>query len=496
MLRAVAGLLRREDAALGPEEVQPRVHGPRFEHEERRRGNGHGPLLRGVHPEGRTHGVPQLTGPRGLRRRLRRAARRGARGQAQEPHRRAPLDGADGAGARLLGGQRARAHEDRPVVPEQAQDHLQHEGGHEGARDAREARRAGDPRAQGRRLLGQAGRELHGLDGAARAPQAHGPGHPAAREAGGHARRGVPRRDELPLHDVLGLRGRCAARGGAQERHGARLRRLLHRQLRGVRLVRCELRARAAEARFLSHRRELQPRDGVHGLRRVRPALLRGAQLRARARHLREPGRLRRRRLRGRADPQQPRGAAGERGREHPRHVAQGHQPRRGPESLQRHARLHRRGPAALGEPGHQGERRDLGRGEGLPRARAPLLRAQRRRHEGCAHAGTALQVPGQRRRRVRRQARRRLQVHPRRQGDRVRRRREQRQDPELRHLGARGERRRALGRRHARAPGAAPLRPDHPPGQAHRGEDRPGAQHHGALQHPAPRQGQLRQGH
>ena len=68
---------------------------------------------------------------------------------------------------------------------------------------------------------------------------------------------------------------------------GARLGRLPHRQLGGVRLVLRQHGARAARAGLPDADAQLQSRDGQHRLRRVRPALLRRDHLRDRAGDLR-----------------------------------------------------------------------------------------------------------------------------------------------------------------------------------------------------------------
>ena len=87
-------------------------------------------------------------------------------------------------------------------------------------------------------------------------------------------------------------------------------------------------------------------------------------------------------------------------------------------------------------------------------------------------------------------------QVHRKRQGDRRRRRGARRRAGVLGGVGARGERRRPLGRRHPGAAAAAHLPGNHAadPGDHHRS----GAvhEHHRALQHPVPGQGQPGDGH
>lgn len=69
---------------------------------------------------------------------------------------------------------------------------------------------------------------------------------------------------------------RLASEGGQEERAGAGLGRLPDRLERGVRRLLRGLRERAETAGPLHHHGELQPRDRVHRLRHLRPALLRG----------------------------------------------------------------------------------------------------------------------------------------------------------------------------------------------------------------------------
>ena len=91
--------------------------------------------------------------------------------------------------------------------------------------------------------------------------------------------------DQLPVHDVQRRRARPRLR---RRRHARpRLGRLPHRLVGRVRLVLGLGDPHAAPARQEGGDGQLQPRDGVDRLRRVRPPLLRGALARARARHLR-----------------------------------------------------------------------------------------------------------------------------------------------------------------------------------------------------------------
>ncbi len=104
-----------------------------------------------------------------------------------------------------------------------------------------------------------------------------------------HARGRVAREDELPLPHLPGRRGRRTADAqGLGPRH--RRRALPHRLERRVRLVDDEPRRRAEGGGGAGRLRpELEPRDRLHRLRPLRPALLRGDHARAGAR----PGRFR-----------------------------------------------------------------------------------------------------------------------------------------------------------------------------------------------------------
>mmetsp|Transcript_9613 Transcript_9613/g.36020 ORF Transcript_9613/g.36020 Transcript_9613/m.36020 type:complete len:249 (-) Transcript_9613:1589-2335(-) len=248
---------------MGPEEVSARQHGLGQQHEERRGSDGDGTMLRRVHPEGGADGPARQQGPRGPRR-VDQGRRSG--GQAQEPHRRAAVDGADRPRAGLQHRPGPRADQDRPLVPVQAEDDQHDEDGGEGARQLGEACRPGDPRHEGRRVLGLADRGLHRQHRDAGATKADGPRHRPLRQADRHPGRGVPRRHELPLHDVHGLGERHRTRGRAEVRHGPRMRRVLHWKQRRVRLERRVVRTGAPEARLRRDCRQLQPGDGEHRL--------------------------------------------------------------------------------------------------------------------------------------------------------------------------------------------------------------------------------------
>ncbi len=141
-----------------------------------------------------------------------------------------------------------------------------------------------------------------------------------------------------------------------------------------------------AERRGLRDRDgQLQPRDRLHGLRHLRPALLRAAHPGGRPgdRPRRGAGRADRGRRRPARRPDPARPLAGPQGQRRPdrRHLARGHPRRRGPRRLRPRAR---RGRPPRGRSTH---RHDVRRGEGhrrrdrLPRPRPPVVRARRPRH-------------------------------------------------------------------------------------------------------------------
>ena len=152
--------------------------------------------------------------------------------------------------------------------------------------------------------------------------------------------------------------------------------------------VRLLLRARqpgAVRGRLRDRDGQLQPRDGVDRLRHQRPALLRAAHARGRARGLprRAAGRADRRRHlpARRADPARSRAGARGRRRADRRHQSRGHQPRRGARRLRAGAR---RGRARRAEARHRHVVRrgpgDRGR-DRLPGPGAPVVRPRRPRH-------------------------------------------------------------------------------------------------------------------
>ena len=206
-------------------------------------------------------------------------------------------------------------------------------------------------------------------------------------------------------------RQRGAAVGQEEGRHPRR-RAEPHRPGHRVRLLLLPRRLRAEGGRLRNHHDQLQSGDGVDRLRHLRPALLRAADRRGRARDHRhrahERHAARRDRAVRRPDAAQARRAAGEGQGADPRHLARRHRPRRGPRPLQaaarqaqaapaaerhrhkpeagaRHRRRHRlsdRDPAVLraGRPRHGDRARR--------RAARPLSRAARRRSRPAVGAG------------------------------------------------------------------------------------------------------------
>ena len=97
---------------------------------------------------------------------------------------------------------------------------------------------------------------------------------------GRHVRRRVRRRDAVPLLD-LGGRERGPSLGPAASRH-PRLRSEPHRSGHRVRLLLRPCQLRPARRRLRDRDGQLQPGDGVHRLRHVRPPLLRASHRRGR----------------------------------------------------------------------------------------------------------------------------------------------------------------------------------------------------------------------
>ena len=119
-----------------------------------------------------------------------------------------------------------------------------------------------------------------------RSARAPGGGHPAGLQDGGHLRRRVRGLYAVLLLHLRGReRGRARrARAGHDPRQRAQPDRPGHR----VRLLLRARRACAPRDGLRDDHGQLQPRDGLHRLRHLRPALLRAAHLRGRAQHRRE----------------------------------------------------------------------------------------------------------------------------------------------------------------------------------------------------------------
>ena len=154
----------------------------------------------------------------------------------------------------------------------------------------------------------------------------------AGLQAGRHLRGGVRHLDRLPLLDLRGgVRG--AADRPAQD-HDPRRRPQPHRPGDRVRLLLRARRAAAARGRLRDHHGQLQPRDGLHRLRHLRPAVLRAADARGRARGPREgEARGGDRAVRRPDAAQAVAGARGGRRADH-RHLARLDRRRRGPRAL------------------------------------------------------------------------------------------------------------------------------------------------------------------
>ena len=257
---------------------------------------------------------------------------------------------------------------------------------------------------------------------------------------------------QLPLLDVRG-RARAGRRRPA-ERADPRLRPEPHRPGAGVRLLLRARRDDVPRARVRGDHGELQPGDGLDRLRHVRPALLRAAHDRGRARDRRGREAGRRRHPVRRPDAAAAREAADRRRRPDPRHAVPRHRPGRGPRAVRLAARLDRPEGAGLGD---REQRRRGGRGgreDRLPGARPAELRARWPRDAHLLRRGDAalgvdrLEHAGRLVRRGRHRDRRRRGVRRRRRADRRRHgaRRGGRHPLRrlgLRHPGARDRRRR-----------------------------------------------------
>ena len=155
-----------------------------------------------------------------------------------------------------------------------------------------------------------------------------------------HLRGGVRRRDAVLLLR-LGARTRAPARGPPRrpaERRDPRRRTQPHRPGHRVRLL---LRARRDDRARVRARRgddQLQPRDGVDGLRHLRPPVLRAADARGRARRRRDRAARGRDRAVRRPDAAEARRRPAGARRADPRHERRRDRPRRGPRALRRPA--------------------------------------------------------------------------------------------------------------------------------------------------------------
>ena len=221
------------------------------------------------------------------------------------------------------------------------------------------------------------------------------PRRPPGLQDGRHLRRRVRRQDPVLLLLLRrGERGRAAHQarrdhpglGPQPHRPGHRVRLLLR-----PRLLR-------AERRGLRDRDgQLQPGDRLHGLRHLRPPVLRAAHARGRPgdRPRRDPGgpgRGRRRPAR-RPDPAGP--GAGAQGQRRPgrRHLARGHPRRRGPRRLRPRARRGRPARPQARHRHHLRGRQGHRRRDRLPRPRPPVVRARRPRHGDRVRRGAAVLV-------------------------------------------------------------------------------------------------------
>ena len=248
------------------------------------------------------------------------------------------------------------------------------------------AHRRGLGRAQERRLVGRGDRRCVRRRRGARQARSLGEGRsarvPPRRLVRGRGRRAL----ELPLLDLgrvgrgssaAGTIGRDPRVGPEPDRPGHRVRLLL--RPRGVGFPRARLRDRDGQ---------LQPGDGVDGLRHLGSPLLRASGRRGGARDLRAGAPGGRRHPVRRPDPAQarPRDRGG--GIPDPRHAVRRHRPRRGPRAL----RVPLRAAPARDSP--LGNREDSRRGDldrrshRLPGARAAVLRPRWQEHARLLRPG------------------------------------------------------------------------------------------------------------
>ena len=285
---------------------------------------------------------------------------------------------------------------------------------------------------------------------------------------------------ELLLLD-LGRGGRGAARVDEAARRDPRLGAEPDRAGDRVRLLLRPRRPDVPRARLRGGDGQLQPRDGLHRLRHLRPALLRAALAGGGARRPRPRAAGRRRDAVRRPDAAPPR-AAHRGGRlPDPGHAARGDRPRRGPRAVRRARARARRPLPAVGDG--RGRRRGARgrRGDRLPGARPPVVRARRPRDAGLRRRGRPARRDGGGERPG---AGRPL----RRERDRDRRRRALRRRGRLHRRGdaARRGGRRPLRRLVVRAPGAVAHARERARGRARRQAARARARRRRPAQRPA----------
>ena len=279
----------------------------------------------------------------------------------------------------------ARAHRHLAVLPQRAR---RHRGAREGGARGAAAHARAPAAHEALRVQRQAPRRAHRPRRARGARAAHRARRAAGLQGRRHLRRRVPGRDPvLLLHLRGGERGR-AGREGARRHPG--LRPQPHRPGHRVRLLLRARRAHRPRAGLRGGHGQLQPGDGQHRLRHLRPPLLRAAHLRGRRQHRRQRAAQGRDRAVRRPDAAQDRPAAGRGGHPHPRHAAGVHRPGRGPRPLRGAARRAR-------DPLPRVRARDDGRGggrggrtRGLPAARAAVVRARGPGHADRLRPGRA----------------------------------------------------------------------------------------------------------
>ncbi|CAA9335020.1 MAG: Carbamoyl-phosphate synthase large chain, partial [uncultured Gemmatimonadetes bacterium] len=376
LLRAGAGLRGGQVPPLRVREVpRGRPHAGGAD-EGRGRVDGHRPHLQAGVAEGdpRAGGGAQRVGDGDAGRRPAGGRRRGdhpPRAAPPDPRAAVPDEARAGGRVRARGG--GVAHGRRSVVRGAAR---AARGGRAGVRGAGRGHAARDAAHEADGVQRRAARPPARRDGGGRARAALGDGHPPRVQPRGHLRGRVPGHDSVPL---LHLRGgeRGGARGAPQGDDpglGAQP----HRAGGGVRLLLRAGRARPARRRVGDHHGQLQPGDGVHGLRRVRQAVLRAADAGGRAGDRAGGAAGRRDRAARRADAAEAGGAPGAPGRPHHRHSHGGHRPRGGPRAL-RGAGARAGDQAAPQRPGRVGGPGGGDRGaHRIPGAPAPQLRAGR----------------------------------------------------------------------------------------------------------------------